>query len=330
MGTVSEKLTSFVVIAYNEEAAIARNLQAIMKLEGLADYEVVVVDDASRDRTAEIVAAVSSGNPRVRLIRLPENRGRGYARYQGVRAARGDLIAMVDADISLPENWLVQACGALPGHDAVGGTAVPDGDVAYICKRFALVPRVIPHATTVTGSNGLFRRGVFDVVHYNPELREGEDVSLNHAMADHQLSAAVVPGLLVRHEERKTFRESLVWLFVSGQGATRQLLTFRRLRQPDTATAAFVGTLVIGLLLVLVGQSQIAVGPPTALTLATSAAHLRSRFELRQSKWHVIARAVAVDSLLLLAYFCGRLVGLSLLWRTLQPRRGAAEVTDPA
>jgi Glycosyl transferase family 2 len=326
--TVSKKLTSFVVIAYNEEVAIARNLQAITEVDGLTDYEIVVVDDASRDRTAEIVTVISASNPHVRLISLPENRGRGYARWRGVTAARGDLIATVDADIRLPRDWLVRARAALPGHDAVGGTAVPDGDVAYICKRFALVPRVVAHTTTVTGSNGLFRRAVFDVVHYDPALREGEDVVLNHAMADHQLSMAVVPGLLVRHEEEKTFLESLAWLFISGQGATRQLLTFRQIRKPDMVVGAFIGALMTGLALGFVGQALLAVGVPAAFTLAASAAHIRSRFDLTLSPWNMTARAVAADSVLLVAYFCGRLMGLCAFWCTLRHRRATIEVVD--
>ena len=56
-----------------------------------------------------IVTAVAERDPHVRLIRLPENRGRGYARYTGVADAHGDLIATVDADIILPRDWLVRA-----------------------------------------------------------------------------------------------------------------------------------------------------------------------------------------------------------------------------
>jgi Glycosyl transferase family 2 len=326
---VPEELTSFVVIAYNEEAGIARSLQAIADLDGLPNYEILVVDDASRDRTAEIVAAISFNDPRVRLIKLPENRGRGHARWRGVTAARGDVIAMVDADICLPRDWLVRARAALAGHDAVGGTAVPDGDVAYICKRFRLVPRVTLGPIAVTGNNGLFRRTVFDVIHYDRALRDGEDVALCHAMASHRLSAALVPGLLVRHEEHKTFRESLAWLFASGQGATRQLLTFRQIRQPDLVTGAFMGTVVVGLLLAFVAQPLLAFGPPAALTIAAGARHVSSRFELARSPWHVAVQAIAADSVLLLAYFCGRMAGLRVLSNRLRLSRSAADAAEP-
>ena len=165
---------------------------------------------------------------RIRLIDLPANRGRGHARRTGIAAARGGLVATVDADIILPADWLDRTRAALTGHDAVGGTAVPDGDVGYVYRRFRLAPRVVASTTTVTGNNGLYRRGVFDRVSFDEALREGEDSALNHAMASQGLSAAIVPGLLVQHREGKSFGSSLRWLFDTGQGATRQLLRYRR------------------------------------------------------------------------------------------------------
>ena len=131
------------------------------------------------------------------------------------------------------------------GHDAVGGTAVPDGDVAYLYRRFGLTPRVRAHTTTVAGGNGLYRREVFASVRFDPALREGEDVALNHAIERHGLSCATVPGLIVEHRENKTWGESLRWMFDSGRGATRQLLAYRQVRQPDLAAAAF-GAAVAG------------------------------------------------------------------------------------
>ena len=81
---------SFVVIAYNEAGNIGRTLDRITALVGLAErrYEVIVVNDGSRDRTADIVADRAARNPRINLIDLPENRGRGYARATGIGRRR--------------------------------------------------------------------------------------------------------------------------------------------------------------------------------------------------------------------------------------------------
>ena len=303
---------SFVVIAYNEAKNIGRTLDAITSLSGLARHEVIVVNDGSRDGTADIVRDRAARDPRIRLIDLPRNRGRGYARSTGIAAAEGELIATVDADIILPSDWLVRAEAALSAHDAVGGTAIPDGDGAYLYQTARLVPRVVGHTTAVTGSNALYRRQVFGIVGFDPSLREGEDVALNQATTGHGLSFSTVPGLLVEHIENKTFPESLRWLFTTGKGATRQLLTYRQIRVPDLAVGAFVASVAAGVAVVVLA-SPLGIAIPVALLLAISVQHVRSRFETPLARWRSVTAAIAIDGALLLAYFTGRVVGLTWL-----------------
>jgi GT2 family glycosyltransferase len=312
---LEEFSVSFVIIAYNEEENIARTIAAISGLEGIGEHEVIVIDDGSKDSTAKIVTDIAKRDPCVHLIELAENRGRGYARSRGLAAAHGALIAMVDADIILPADWLTRARAALEDHDAVGGIAVPDGDVAYVCRRFRLVPRIVPGTTAVTGNNGLYRREVFDVASVDPELREGEDVALNHAMERQGLSSVTVPGLLVRHEENKSLGNSLKWLFDTGRGATRQLVAYHEVRPPDLAAGAFVGAAAFGLALAARSHRLIGAAIPAGFVLAASTQHVRSRFETPRSQWSRVAPAIAVDSALLTAYFAGRLAGLTALWQ---------------
>jgi hypothetical protein len=322
---VDGAFVSFVVIAYNESENIARTLDAIAAQDGLGGYEVIVVNDGSTDGTAGIVGRIAAADPRVRLIDLPENRGRGFARSTGTAAARGELIATVDGDIILPAGWLTQAREALRGHDAVGGTAVPDGDVAYVHRRFGLAPRSVGHTTAVTGSNALYRREVFSIAGFDPALREGEDVALNHALRMHGLSLATVPGLLARHAEGKTLRASLRWLFVSGKGATRQLLTYRQVRTPDLAAGAFAAAAAAGVLLWVRRRPVTGTALPAALVVAAGTQHVRSRFETPWSQWNRVVPAIAVDSAMLTAYFTGRLAGLAGLWRRRAETRPAPE-----
>lgn len=305
---------SFVVIAYNEERNIETTLRAIASLDGLSDYEVIVVNDGSADTTGDIVRAIAARDPRVRLVDLTANSGRGNARQTGVSAARGDLIATVDADIVLPRDWFMRTSGALAQCDAVAGIAVPDADVSYIHRRFQLVPRVVPHTNAVSGGNGLYRRAVFEFVQFDASLREGEDSALNHDMRSRGLSLVTLPDLLVVHQEHKDFRTSLQWLFEVGRGATRQLFAYREIRQPDIAALAVVVAGVAGVL-TAIEVSWTGLLLPIAVIGIAAVAHVRSRFHTPPAQWGTAALAIGADSAMLTAYFAGRLAGLATsLW----------------
>jgi glycosyltransferase involved in cell wall biosynthesis len=113
-------LLSVVIPALNEEDGIADIVQRVFAVEpllkevGVQSLEVIVVDDGSKDSTAEIVSSL----PRVRLIRHPSNRGYGAAIKTGFRSARGDLLAFLDADGTYPPEHLVDLCSAAIGDSA--------------------------------------------------------------------------------------------------------------------------------------------------------------------------------------------------------------------
>ncbi len=103
---------SIVIPAYNEERFIGTLLDQIraVDLSGLgADKEIIVVDDCSRDRTAEIVASV----PGVMLKRMERNGGKGRAVRAGIAAATGDYLIIQDADLEYDPNDYVPMLQAL-------------------------------------------------------------------------------------------------------------------------------------------------------------------------------------------------------------------------
>lgn len=96
---------SFVMTCYNAERFVGEAVKSLLE-QSWRDWECVVVDDGSTDRTGEIVA--SFGDPRIRLIRLGRI-GRGRALNVGLREALGELIAIQDADdLSHPRRLEVQ------------------------------------------------------------------------------------------------------------------------------------------------------------------------------------------------------------------------------
>jgi glycosyltransferase involved in cell wall biosynthesis len=95
---------TIVIPAYNEEARLGPSLNKVLHFvrQEAWDAEVIVVDDGSRDRTADIVREYAQGNGIVRLLQNPGNRGKGYSVRNGVLNARGRIILFTDADLSSP------------------------------------------------------------------------------------------------------------------------------------------------------------------------------------------------------------------------------------
>src|SRR5437016_2699759 len=91
---------SLVIPAWNEEESIEQAIrEAVAALAGIvADYEIIVVDDGSTDRTADLVRVQEVANPRVRLVQHGKNRGYGAALRTGFQAAAFELVAFTDAD----------------------------------------------------------------------------------------------------------------------------------------------------------------------------------------------------------------------------------------
>jgi dolichyl-phosphate beta-glucosyltransferase len=95
---------SIVIPAFNEVHRLGATLEAIRQyaLRSGRTCQVIVVDDGSRDGTADIVRGLQADPLQLRLLVNPVNRGKGYAVRQGMLAVGGDAILMCDADLSTP------------------------------------------------------------------------------------------------------------------------------------------------------------------------------------------------------------------------------------
>lgn len=96
---------SIVIPAYNEERRLGASLAAVdayLERRGFGFAEILVVDDGSTDSTASVVERFGAEHPRVRLLRNPGNRGKGYSVRHGVLEAKGEWVLFTDADLSAP------------------------------------------------------------------------------------------------------------------------------------------------------------------------------------------------------------------------------------
>ena len=104
MGTYESKLLSVVIPAHNEAAGIALALDTIKAiLDSCAmEWEIIVVDDGSRDKTFSRVYELALADSRIKIIRLSRNFGKEAALLAGLRTAKGDAVVTIDSDLQHP------------------------------------------------------------------------------------------------------------------------------------------------------------------------------------------------------------------------------------
>lgn len=112
---------SIVIPAYNEEARLPASLEkviAYLRLKGFSFAEIVVVDDGSRDGTANLVEQWQRDHTNLRLVKNPGNRGKGFTVAHGVKESRGEWILTTDADLSAPIEELDKLIAAAEKQNA--------------------------------------------------------------------------------------------------------------------------------------------------------------------------------------------------------------------
>jgi GT2 family glycosyltransferase len=173
---------SAVVCTYNGQRTIRSCLEGLLKLQ-YPDYEVIVVDDGSKDDTAAIVRGFE-----VRLIST-ENRGLSAARNVGLEAATGEIVAYIDDDACPDPDWLLYLASAFRNSDyaAIGGPNVPFPNDGFVANCVAHAPGGPTHvlisdteAEHIPGCNMAFRKTCLEAVGgFDPQFRiAGDDVDM--------------------------------------------------------------------------------------------------------------------------------------------------------
>lgn len=130
---LSNEQISVVIPAFNEADKIGLSIDTIWKyLNGrFKKFEIIVVDDGSTDNTSAIVSSLADDNPAIKLIRLPQNRGKGASVREGMLSASSNLILMCDADLSAPIEelekllpWMQEGFEIIAGSRAIKGSEI--------------------------------------------------------------------------------------------------------------------------------------------------------------------------------------------------------------
>jgi len=221
---------SVVVCAYNAESTMDACLASLQRLRYPA-YEIVVVDDGSRDRTGEI----ADGYEGVRVIHQ-ENKGLSAARNVGIAASVGEIVAFTDSDCVADPDWLYYLASTFvaSGLPAVGGPNLPPPEDSFVASCVAASPGGPLHvllddeeAEHIPGCNMAFRREVLEEINgFDPIFRAaGDDVDLCWRLQERGHRIGFSPAAMVWH-----FRRNTVEAYIGqqrGYGKAEALLYFR-------------------------------------------------------------------------------------------------------
>jgi len=153
---------SVILPVFNRQDSVGRAIDSVLA-QDFADFELIVIDDASSDSTIRVVEGYH--DPRVILLRQPENRSGGAARNRGIRAARGPLISFLDSDDAFLSHKLGFVADYFPRHP----------DVDALLDSFEIV--------------------------YPPEKRKGKVMRINPPMTD---SREIAAGIYARRVSKAT------------------------------------------------------------------------------------------------------------------------------
>jgi glycosyltransferase involved in cell wall biosynthesis len=193
---------SVVIPVYNRSGALSDAIRSVLAQQ-CADFEIVVVDDGSRDDPGRVVRAFA--DPRIRFV-AQENRGGGAARNAGIDLARGRFVAFLDSD----DVWLPQHLSTM--HALLDGTTDIVGYARMVVDRgagrtFLKPPRAIAKdehmATYLLCDRGfvptitlVVERGTAGRVRYHENLRAAEDTdfAIRLYLAGQRFAMAEAPG----------------------------------------------------------------------------------------------------------------------------------------
>lgn len=193
-------IVSVIIPAYNAEAFIERTLNSVIS-QTYKNLEVLVIDDGSQDRTAEIVQAIAQKDCRVKLLQQA-NSGVAAARNLGIKHSQGEFIAPIDADdIWYPQNIDKQVQYMLEAGESVGlvyswsvdidEQDAPTGNFRASNIEGKVYKTLVCHNFLGNASASLIRRSCFEKLGgYNCQLREQnaqgcEDWELYLRIAEH-------------------------------------------------------------------------------------------------------------------------------------------------
>jgi glycosyltransferase involved in cell wall biosynthesis len=224
---------SVVVCSYNGARTLHDCMLSLQELH-YPDYEIILVDDGSKDETQEIMKSF----PRVRNI-LQKNRGLSVARNVGIAAATGEVIAFTDSDCMVDRDWLYFLVQTLLSSNfaAVGGPNISPPATDWIQATVGAAPGSPSHvlltdtiAEHVPGCNMAYHKWALEMIGgFDPEYRKaGDDVDVCWRLMQSGYQIGFSPAAVVWHYRR--FEVRTYFSQQVGYGEAEAMLRYKHLQ----------------------------------------------------------------------------------------------------
>jgi glycosyltransferase involved in cell wall biosynthesis len=238
------RLFSVVIPAWNVEDVVGEQLAALSAQTYAGNWEVLVADNGSTDRTVERVLAWSDRVPGLRVVDAGARRGRSAARNIGAADARGDFLLFLDADDRASPRWLEAMADAAARSDMLGGSIVKfyletDGreileDENPTRTTPGAVYKFLPYTRSCNFGirADIFRRAGG----FNESYDQAEDVELCWRMQLEGLPLDYVPDATVFYRVSRAAHARRRTAYRDGQGVPQLYHDFRTSGMPRSST----------------------------------------------------------------------------------------------
>jgi glycosyltransferase involved in cell wall biosynthesis len=214
-----EPKVSVIIPVYNGEKTLAMCLNSVLN-QTYKNYEVIVVDNNSKDRTKEIIYNFRDKNNRIKYT-FAERRSSGIARNEGIKAAQGDILAFTDADCICPFNWIVEITRPirLEKEEATVGfeeDLIKNYWTKNMQKRDDIYMRRSSdgkYIRTFDGKNAAIRMGLIRELMFDPDIGMMSDLDLAVRITM-EGRILYLPSVRVGHFHRSSLKSTIKTYFV--------------------------------------------------------------------------------------------------------------------
>jgi succinoglycan biosynthesis protein ExoA len=259
LGVIADMDISIIVTCFNEEKNIGDCLETLIHQDyTLGNYEIVVSDGGSKDTTQAIVQYFMKSNPEINLV-IETKKGTAAGRNAGIKAAKYDLIAFIDADCEAPKDWLsilaTHYTGSISKDQniiAVGGTNIPPEDANTFMKAIGVsldsymgsfnsaqgrMFKEPSYVESLANLNVLYNKKIMIKTGCYDEslVSEAEDADMNYRLKAQGYKFLFIPESYVWHKMRPTPSTWLKNMFRYGKGRARLLK-----RHPDMWSITYI------------------------------------------------------------------------------------------